>query len=257
MTDLPDTPLRRLAWPLLTFLLLFPLIGCAQPQTPPRTANQEAAVPVPGPATALAAPRRPAKVMGFEGASWLERPGREEAEKPDIVLAAMDLRPGLHVAEIGAGTGWFARRIAPHVAPGGTVYGEDIQPEMLELMKKYAAEAGVTNVEPVLGTDTDPKLPAGKIDRVLLVDVYHEFQKPQEMLARIRQSLAPGGRVILVEYRLEGDTATHIHIEHRMSVEQVLAEWTPAGFELVNRLETLPSQHLFIFTSRRGARPVP
>jgi ubiquinone/menaquinone biosynthesis C-methylase UbiE len=253
MTDLPDPrlPLRRFGWLIFTFLLL----SCAQPQTPPQGVSREANLAAP--ATALASPRKPAKVMGFEGASWLERPGREEAEKPEVVLEAMDLRPGLNVAEIGTGTGWFARRIGPRIAPGGKVYAQDIQPEMLELMKKYAAEAGVTNIVPVLGTDADPKLPAGKIDRVLLVDVYHEFQKPKEMLARIRESLAPGGRVILVEYRLEGDTATHIHIDHRMSVDQVLAEWTPAGFELVNRLETLPSQHLFIFTARRGARPVP
>jgi predicted methyltransferase len=240
MTDLPDirVPLRRLGGPLLAFLLLFPLIGCAQPQTSPQAMNREAAAPAPtvqataaqAPATDQAPPRKPAKVMGFEGASWLERPGREAAEKPEIVLDAMDLRPGLNVAEIGTGTGWFARRIGPRIAPGGKVYAQDIQPEMLELMKKYAAEAGVTNIVPVLGTETDPRLPAGKIDRVLLVDVYHEFQKPKEMLARIHEALAPGGRVILVEYRREGDTATHIHIDHRMSVEQVLAEWTPAGF---------------------------
>jgi hypothetical protein len=129
------------------------------------------------------------------------------------------------------------------------------KPEMLDLLETYAAKEGITNIVPVLGTETDPRLPAHGADRILLVDVYHEFQQPEPMLARIRDSLAPGGTVTLVEYRLEGDTASHINIQHRMSAEQVLAEWTAAGFELIDQLETLPSQHLFIFSARRGARP--
>lgn len=199
--------------------------------------------------------RQPANVMSFEGAAWLERPGRAELEKPELVLAAMELRDGMTVAEIGAGTGFFSRRLAKAVGPPGRVLAVDIQPEMLDLLKTYAAKEGITNIVPVLGTETDPKLPAHGVDRILLVDVYHELQKPRPMLARIRDSLAPSGTVTLVEYRLEGDTASHINIHHRMSVEQVLAEWTAAGFLLVNRIETLPSQHLFIFSARRGARP--
>ncbi len=184
--------------------------------------------------------------MSFHGADWLERPGRAEQERPEITLRAMALHPGETVAEIGCGTGFYARRLAGLVAPG-IVYAEDIQPEMIDLLKRYAARDGIGNIVPVLGTETDPRLPPGRMDWILLVDVYHEFQKPRPMLAKIRLSLTPGGRVALVEYRKEGESAAHIHPEHRMSVEQVLAEWLPAGFELVERREELPTQHLFIF----------
>jgi ubiquinone/menaquinone biosynthesis C-methylase UbiE len=193
--------------------------------------------------------------MSWEHADWLEREGRAEMEKPEMVIEAMDVRNGMTVAEIGAGTGFFSRRLAKVAGPSGKVYAEDIQPQMIDLLKKDIAKEDLANVVPVLGTETDPKLPAGRIDRVLLVDVYHEFQKPEPMLAAIRASLAPGGTVTLVEYRLEGETAAHINIKHRMSVEQVLTEWTRAGFLLLKRIETLPSQHVFIFSGKRGARP--
>lgn len=200
--------------------------------------------------------RKPANVMSHAGAAWLEREGRDEEEKPEVVLAAMGLRPGMTVAEIGTGTGYFARRIAKAVGPSGKVYAVDIQPEMLDLLKEYAGKEGITNIVPVLGTETDPRLPRGTIDRILLVDVYHEFQQPEPMLAAMRASLAPGGTVTLVEYRAEGETASHIKADHRMSVDQVLTEWQPAGFLLVDRIETLPSQHLFVFGAGEGARNV-
>lgn len=233
-----------LRWTAWTAILIFLEIACGAPLP---ADGQDAA--------ATETKRQPAKVMGFEGAAWLEREGRAEEEKPEVVLAAMELRDGLTVAEIGAGTGFFSRRLAKAVGPSGKVYAVDIQPEMLDLLKTYAAKEGISNVIPVLATETDPGLPARGIDRILLVDVYHELQQPEPVLARIRDSLAPGGTVTLVEYRLEGDTASHIKIEHRMSVEQVLAEWNAAGFELLNQIEDLPAQHLFIFSARRGARP--
>jgi ubiquinone/menaquinone biosynthesis C-methylase UbiE len=242
--------LRNLSWasPLVILLLLSGGTACAQ------TPAERPAAGTAGPR--VAAPRRePANVMSWEKADWLEREGRAETEKPELVIQAMALKPGMTVAEIGAGTGFFSRRIAKVVGPTGKVYAEDIQPQMLDLLKQRTAKEGVGNVVPVLGTETDPKLPAHSVDRVLLVDVYHEFQKPEPMLAAIRRCLAPGGAVTLVEYRLEGDTASHINIKHRMSVEQVLSEWTAAGFELVRRNEALPSQHVFIFSARRGARP--
>jgi predicted methyltransferase len=226
--------------PLLITLALAGGIACAAPPPP---------APV-----APVTKREPANVMGYEGAAWLEREGRDQQEKPEVVLDAMQLKAGMTVAEIGAGTGYFSRRLAKAVGPEGKVYAEDIQPQMLDLLKERAGKEGIGNIVTVLGTDTDPKLPAHGVDRLLLVDVYHEFQKPEAMLASLRDTLAPGGLVILVEYRLEGDTASHINIKHRMSVEQVLAEWNQAGFELVNRIETLPAQHIFLFTTRRGAR---
>ena len=191
--------------------------------------------------------RVPAPVMTFHGADWLERPERDEEERPAEVIAAMGLKPGDMVGDIGAGTGYFSRRFAKAVAPEGKVYAVEIQPEMLEKMADLCAKDGVTNIVPILGTETDPLLPDAALDWLFLADVYHEFQQPEPMLAKMLASLKPGGRVALIEYRLLGDTSRHIREEHRMSVKQVLAEWQPAGFQLVDLLEFLPSQHLFIF----------
>jgi ubiquinone/menaquinone biosynthesis C-methylase UbiE len=188
--------------------------------------------------------------MSFRGADWLEREGREQEQRPDEVIKTMSLRDGDVVADLGCGTGYFARRMARAVAPKGRVYAVDIQPEMLEIMKGLLEKEGTTNVVPVLGTADDPKLPKGGLDWILLVDVYHEFQEPKAMLAMMRQSLKPTGRVAVLEYRLEGDSAKHIRAEHRMSPAQVLAEWQPAGFRLVTRHEFLPTQHFFVFAAR-------
>ncbi len=193
------------------------------------------------------APRVPAPVMSYHGADWLERPEREQEERPDEVIKAMGLKPGDVVADIGCGTGYFVRRMAKAVAPEGKVYGVEIQPEFIEIMKEKCAKEGITNFEPILGDEIDPKLPKGAIDWMILVDVYHEFQQPEPMLARMREALKPDGKIALIEYRLLGDTAKHIKEEHRMSVQQVLVEWNKAGFELIDLQEFLPSQHFFIF----------
>ncbi len=191
--------------------------------------------------------RTPAPLMSPEGAEWLERPGRELEERPRLVLDAMELRNGDRVAEIGTGTGYFARRIAPRIAPDGEVWAVDIQQEMLDIVNEKVESEGLENVEPVLGDPDDPKLPEGYFDWILLVDTYHEFQEPEQMLRKIRASLAQGGRVALVEYRLEGASAEHIRLAHRMSINQILAEWLPNGFDLVGRIDNLPAQHLLIF----------
>ena len=194
--------------------------------------------------------RKPAAVISPAGADWLEREEREREDRPDIVLAAMKLKNGDVVADVGAATGFFSRRIARAVGPKGKVLANDIQPEMLAMLKENAAREKITNIVPILGTETDPKLPKESVDWILLVDVYHEFQEPGPMLAKMREALKPDGRVALVEYRAEGTSASHIRTEHRMSKDQVLLEWTPAGFDLVETIETLPSQHLFIFRKR-------
>jgi predicted methyltransferase len=191
--------------------------------------------------------RVPAAVMSYHGAEWLERPSREKEERPYDVLKAMELKNGDVVADIGCGTGYFGRKIAKQVAPDGKVYGVDIQPEFIEMLKEFCEKEGITNVVPVLGEVDDPKLPEGELDWIILVDVYHEFQEPEPMLAKMREALKPDGKVALLEYRLFGDSAAHIKIDHRMSVKQVLAEWNPAGFELIDLQEHLPSQHFFIF----------
>ena len=191
--------------------------------------------------------RRPAPVMGAAGADWLERPGRDEEQKPDEIVRRMGLKPGDVVADLGAGTGYFTRRLARAVAPSGRVYAVDIQPEMLRHLKEKIEKAGIRNVVPVLSENDDPKLPRASLDWILLVDVYHELQQPKPMLAKMREALKRTGKIALVEYRLEGLTALHVREEHRMSKEQVLAEWEPAGFRLVTLHEFLPVQHFFVF----------
>jgi predicted methyltransferase len=191
--------------------------------------------------------REPAAVMSFHGAAWLERPGREEEEKPHEVLKVMNLKNGDVVADIGCGTGYYGRKIAKEVAPDGKVYGVDIQPEFIEMIKEFCEKEGITNVIPILGDEDDPKLPKGELDWMILTDVYHEFQQAEAMLAKMREALKPDGKVLLLEYRLHGKTAAHIKTDHRMSVVQVLSEWNAAGFELVDLQEFLPSQHLFVF----------
>ena len=144
-----------------------------------------------------------APVMGIGGADWLDREEREREEQPQKAIAQFNLKPGMMVGDVGAGTGFYSIRIAKLIAPNGTVYANDIQPAMLERLTAKANEAHVTNVVTVLGTESDPKLPAGKLDLVILVDVYHEFSHPQQMLQGIRESLKPGGRLVLLEYRKE------------------------------------------------------
>src|SRR5262249_23566752 len=144
---------------------------------------------------------------------------------------------------------YIARRIAKVVGPSGKVFCEDIQPEMLEIMKQRAAEEKVTGIIPVLGTPDDPKLEKGSLDWMILVDVYHEFEAWQPMPAKVRQSLAPTGKIALIESRAEDGTADMIAPPHRMSVRQVLSEWKSAGFRLVDLQESLPIQHLFIMES--------
>lgn len=203
--------------------------------------------------------REPAQTMSYRGAPWLERAERAEEERPDEVLDAMGLEAGDVVADIGAGSGYFARRMARRVGEQGKVYGVDIQPEMLEILADNARAEGITNIEPVLGDPDDPNLPASSVDWMLLVDVYHEIAEPEPMLARMREALEDDGRIALLEYRLEDASGDHIFADHRMSVRQVLEEWRAAGFALVDLLEFLPSQHMFIFrkadSTAGAARP--
>lgn len=192
--------------------------------------------------------REIAHVMGHEAAAWLDRPEREAEEHPDKLIAAMDLRPGQVVADIGAGTGYFTFRMAPLVAPKGKVLAVDIQQEMLDMLRAKAKEQKITNVQTVLGAENDPKLPAGEVDVVLMVDVYHEFDQPYEMMSAIKKSLRPNGRVALVEYRGE-DPAVPIKPLHKMTETQARREMEAAGLRWVKTVGTLPRQHILIFTN--------
>ena len=189
--------------------------------------------------------REISQVMGHLGAGWLERPGRVAEERPDLLIGALGLEPGDTVADVGAGTGYFTFRLA-ELVPEGRVLAVDIQPEMLELLEAEEARRGLDNVEPVLGAVDDPKLPVGEVDLVLLVDAYHEFEFPAEMMAGIAASLAPGGRVALVEYRGE-DPAVPIKPLHKMTEAQAVKEMEAAGLTHLGTDGVLPQQHLMFF----------
>ena len=190
--------------------------------------------------------REIAHVMGHEGASWLERPGREKEERTDLVVPALKLKPGDSVADIGAGTGYYTRRLAKTIGTNGVVYAVDIQPEMLDLLTNKLAGEKIFNVRPVLGTIKDPKLPRASVDLILMVDVYHEFDHPFEMVAAMCKALKPGGRIAFVEFRAE-DPAVAIKAVHKMSEAQVRKEMSVQPLEWVETIRTLPQQHIIMF----------
>ena len=195
--------------------------------------------------------RKIAPVMGMGGADWLERPEREWEESPDRMLDTLELKPGETVADVGAGVGYLTLRIATRVGPGGKVYGVDVQKEMLVRLRKNAAKAKLSNVEAILGGENDPRLPPGQVDVILMVDVYHELSQPQAMLQNMKKALAPGGRLVLVEYRKE-DPSIPIRLEHKMSAVEVQTEVEAEGYRLDKTIKTLPRQNVFIF---RAAKP--
>lgn len=185
-------------------------------------------------------------VMGHLGADWLERPERQQEERPDLLIASLGIRPGQTVADIGAGSGYFTRRLAKQVGKGGKVMAVDIQPEMLRILKTNLEAEGIQNVEMILGQEQSPNLPEASLDLVLMVDVYHEFSYPHEMMTDIRRALKPGGQVVWVEYRLE-DPRVPIKLLHKMSKAQVKKEAEHQGFEWVRTYEGLPRQHVLFF----------
>jgi ubiquinone/menaquinone biosynthesis C-methylase UbiE len=184
--------------------------------------------------------------MGHEGAEWLDRPEREQEEQPAKLMAALDLKPGMVAADVGAGTGYFTFRMAERVGPKGKVLAVDIQQEMLDLIRERTRARGLANVVPVLGKIDDPKLPAGGVDLILLVDVYHEFSHPWEMARAMARALKPGGRIVFVEYRLE-DPNVPIKLVHKMSVAQLRKEMAVQPLRYVKTIGTLPRQHIVIF----------
>lgn len=188
--------------------------------------------------------REIAKVMGHTGASWLERSSRDQ-EQPQRIISALDLKPTDTVADIGAGTGYISFRISP-VVPQGKVLAVDIQPEMLDIVSFVKQERKITNVEPVLGSVTDPHLPAASIDLALMVDAYHEFSHPREIMAALAKALKPGGRVVLVEYRRENPFVL-IKPLHKMTQQQVCKEMQAVGLVWRETKNILPQQHLMIF----------
>ena len=193
--------------------------------------------------------REIAKVMSYSGAYWLERPERTEEEKTDRVLAALELKRGMVVADVGAGSGYYSSRMAERVGPDGTVYAVDVQPEMIEILRLQMKQRRVTNVKPILGSATDPRLPQGALDLALMVDVYHELEYPYEMLGAIVRALKPRGRVVFVEFRGD-DPTVPIKALHTMTEAQVRKEAAVQPLEWVRTVRDLPWQHIIVFRKR-------
>lgn len=190
--------------------------------------------------------REIAHVMGHPAADWLERPEREAEENTDLLVECLKAKAGDVVADIGAGTGYFSRRLAKKVGDKGSILAVEIQQEMLDLLTNKMAELKITNVKPVLGTITNPKLPPVSADLVLMVDVYHEFSHPYEMMQAICQALKPNGRIAFVEFRGE-DPAVPIKPLHKMTEAQVRKEAAVHPLDWVETIKALPRQHIIIF----------
>jgi len=191
-----------------------------------------------------------APVMGVGGAGWLERPERESEEDPARAVEALDLRPGMTVADIGAGSGYYTVRLARKVGAEGKVYATDIQVGMLSIIQRRAAIEKLTNIVPVLGAVDDPKLPPASLDLALMVDVYHELATPQAFVRRLREALRPEGRLVLIEFRKE-DPRVPIKEEHKMSVAQVRQELSADGFAIDKVVDVLPWQHIIVLKAER------
>ena len=193
--------------------------------------------------------REIAKVMGYTGAYWLERPERDDEEKTESVLAALELKPGMVVADVGAGTGYYSSRMALRIGPRGTVYAVDVQPEMIDILRLQMKQRGATNVEPVLGAETDPRLPPESLDLAVMVDVYHELEYPYEMLAAVVKALKPGGRVAFVEFRAN-DPSVPIKALHTMTEAQVRKEAAVHPLLWIKTVSDLPWQNLIVFRKK-------
>ncbi len=246
--------------PAILALLVLVLVAIQSRRTQPDDAGE---APTPGMEVAVAPPpytfapatpdgigkffhgREIAKVMGHPAIGWLERDEREREEAPSRALDALNLPPDAVIADIGAGSGYYSFRISPKL-PRGKVVAVDIQQEMLDFIRRRAAELGIANVEPHLGAVDDLRLPAGSLDAALLVDAYHEFSHPAEMLASLHRALRPGGRVFVLEFRGE-DPDVPIKELHKMTEAQARIEWESCGFRLRENASILPWQHLLVF----------
>ena len=189
--------------------------------------------------------REISKVMGHLGAGWLERPERVQQERTDLLIEKLALKPTNHVVDLGAGSGYFTFRIAPLV-PQGKVYAVDISPEMLAIVRAKMRKSNAENIETVLSTVTDLKLENNSADCVLIVDAYHEFSHPLEMGKSIYHTLKPGGKLVLIEYRME-DPGIPIKKLHKMSEKQAIQEISAVGLKWEETSEALPQQHFMVF----------
>jgi FkbM family methyltransferase len=197
--------------------------------------------------------REIAFVMGYQGASWLDRPTREAEERTDLLVESLPLEEGDVVADIGAGTGYFSVQIADRLRKG-RVLAVDVQPEMLAYVARRASLARLDNIELIQATVTDPGLPDASVDLALFVDVYHEISYPYEVMTAVAESLKPGGVVVLVEYRAE-DPEVPIKELHKMSERQAKKEMKAVGLTWLETIDVLPQQHIMVFGKAGDIRP--
>jgi ubiquinone/menaquinone biosynthesis C-methylase UbiE len=186
-----------------------------------------------------------APVMGVAGAGWLERTEREREEAPSKAIEALDLKPAMVIADIGAGSGYYTSRMAKKVAPSGRVIATDIQPGMIEILERRIKSEGLGNVTTILGAMDDPKLQPNSIDLAIMVDVYHELQQPQLFLQRLKPAFKPGGRLVLLEFRKEDPNVPILEV-HKMSVAEVRAELEAEGYAIDRVIDILPWQHIIV-----------
>jgi SAM-dependent methyltransferase len=249
-----DTPMRSRA----SFLLLFSAFTGFWIFSPPARADEghyTAKEPSRDGVGKVYMGREISQTVSSHAISWLERRDREGEEKPSLVIANLDLKPTDVVADIGAGSGYFSFLIAPLV-PQGKVLAQDIQQEMLDFVEGNKKLKKITNVEPLLGTIEDTRLPEGQVNLVIMVDAYHEFSHPREMMESIVKGLAPGGRVVFLEYRGE-DPAVPIKPLHKMTVKQISAEMAAVGLDFVEVRDFLPIQHFIVFRKPGNIAPAP
>lgn len=248
----------RIVFQTVLFILGFSAVSLSADNTPQdkksETASKRAlavdlridrTVEIPPPQTHYMG-REIAQTMHYTGAPWLVRESRQREEDCRLLLEALQIQPGQTVCDLGCGNGFYTLELARRVGPEGTVYAVDIQPQMLRLLVTRARQEKLFNIQPVLGTFIDPRLPKGKVDLVFCVDVYHEFSHPEAMLARIRESLSVGGQIVLAEFRGE-DAGVPIKPLHKMTKAQVKKELEPNGFTLEREFDELPWQHLMFF----------
>lgn len=214
-------------------------------------AEQGASEETPGPRSYMG--REIAQTMHYAGAPWLMRESRQREEDCETLLAALKIQPGQTVCDMGCGNGFYTLPMAKLVGEGGKLLAVDIQPEMLHMLDERAKSEGLKNIALITGTQTDPQLEPESVDLILLVDVYHEFSHPRQMLAAMHKALKPEGRIALAEFRLE-DRNVPIKRLHKMSKKQILREYEANGFRLVEEFDKLPWQHLMFF-SRSDSSP--
>ena len=198
--------------------------------------------------------RRIAQTMHFTGAEWLTRHEREREEAGEVMRDELKLKPGVNVCDLGCGNGYHTIPIAKAVGPEGKVFGVDVQPEMLDLLKLRALAAEANNIVYVPGSQTETKLPDASCDLILMVDVYHELAHPEPMLQSMKKALKPGGQIVLVEFRAE-DLSVPIKPEHKMSKEQIIKEMTANGYTLTRSFDKLPWQHMMWFAAGQAGAP--